>query len=86
MTNGIKYPNIRAEMGRLGLTIGALAGLVGMDRKRLSRKLAGKTPISLEEAYQLREALKAAMPLGWLFAEEVAMDSVMQREAERFLR
>lgn len=86
MTNGIKYPNIRAEMGRSGLTIGALAGLVGMDRNRLSRKLAGKTPISLEEAYQLREALKAAMPLDWLFAEEVAMDSVLQREAERFLR
>lgn len=65
--NGIKYPNLRAEMARAGMTICSLSGALGMDRNRLSRKLSGRTPLSLDEAIRIRAAIHSTLTLEELF-------------------
>lgn len=65
--NGIKYPNLRAEMARAGMTICSLSGALGMDRNRLSRKLSGRTSLSLEEAISIRDAICSRMSVEELF-------------------
>lgn len=65
--NGIKYPNLRAEMARAGMTICSLSGALGMDRNRLSRKLSGRTSLSLEEAISIRDAICSRMLVEELF-------------------
>lgn len=63
----IKYPNLRAEMAWAGITLCSLAGMLGMDRNRLSRKLSGRTSLSLEEAISIRDAICSRMSVEELF-------------------
>lgn len=63
----IKYPNLRAEMAWAGITLCSLAGMLGMDRNRLSRKLSGRTSLSLEEAIRIRDAICSRLSVEELF-------------------
>lgn len=68
--NKIAYPNLRAEMGRKGLTIKTLSAAVDINRDTLSRKLSKKTPISLREAFKIQLAVFPGQDIRYLFAED----------------
>lgn len=71
------YPNFRAETARKKLT---LERIVEELRKRgykisvshLSQKLAGKYPITLKEAKDLKEIIETDLPIEELFEIEEA--------------
>ena len=68
--NRIAYPNLRAEMGRKGMTIKDLSDAVSINRDTLSRKLSKKSPIFLREAIQIQMIVFPGMDVRYLFAED----------------
>lgn len=56
----VLYPNLMAEMARLGLTITSLADKLGMSRTNLYNKLYGVTNFTLKDITAIQEVLKAA--------------------------
>lgn len=69
-TNNIVFVNLRAEMGRQQLTIEQMAKVMDMNRDTLSRKLRGVSPISIDEAFRLRNNFFDDMSLDYLFGEK----------------
>jgi len=63
------YPNVRAEMGRKGLTILALAKETGIRYQTLAEKLKGKSDLTLAEAKNIKRALETDLSLEELFEE-----------------
>lgn len=65
------YPNLRAEMARLGVTITMLAELLGVRINTISDKMTGKieSGFTLKEAVQIKKFLGVDIPLEVLFAE-----------------
>ena len=53
--NCVMYENVRVEMARKNLTILDVAQRVGMNRETLSRKLSGRSPINLNEAFNIQQ-------------------------------
>lgn len=51
--NSIRYPNLRAEMARRSLTIQDVAEVIGVNRDTMSKKLSGKSPLFLDEAFKI---------------------------------
>ena len=49
-----KYENLRAEMARQKLTLKQISATIHMNRDTLSRKLSGKSPLYLDEAFQIQ--------------------------------
>jgi transcriptional regulator with XRE-family HTH domain len=49
--------NVRAEMARSGLPQQQLADALGLKQQGLSRRLAGRTPFSLDEAFAVADIL-----------------------------
>lgn len=66
-TNGIAYSNLRAEMGRKGISIGEMAEAMSFNRDTLSRKLSRKSPITLEEAFSIQQRLFPELDVNYLF-------------------
>ncbi len=56
----VLYPNLMAEIARLGLTISSLADKLGMSRTNLYNKLYGVTNFTLKDIIAIQEVLKAA--------------------------
>lgn len=69
-SNGIAYPNLRAEMGRKNLTIGEISERIDMRRETLGRKLSRKSPISLREAFLIQTTFFPDSNVRYLFAED----------------
>lgn len=61
------YPNVNAEMARRNMLQSDLADILGITRATMSLKLSGKAPISLDEAFQIKEALHTRLSLDVLF-------------------
>lgn len=53
--NQIIYENLRAEMARKNIVICDMSRQIGMNRDTLSRKLAGKSPLYLDEAFRIQK-------------------------------
>lgn len=66
------YRNAKAEMARLGLTLEAVSGAMGITIGTLSMKLNGKSPMLLREAKQFKAIVKSDLPLEILFEEASA--------------
>ncbi len=66
--NNIKYGNLRAEMARKNIGIFDMSVAVGMNRDTLSRKLSGKSPLYLDEAFAIQRSLFADSDVSDLFA------------------
>ena len=64
------YPNLKAEMARQNLSQSELADKVGRTRSTMSLKLSGKSPISLDEAFSIKQALQTRLTLDVLFNRE----------------
>ena len=53
--NCVIYENVRVEMARKNLTILDIAQNIGMNRETLSRKLSGRAPLNLNEAFNIQQ-------------------------------
>ena len=53
--NRIIYDNLRAEMARKNIVICDMSKQIGMNRDTLSRKLAGKAPLYLDEVFRIQK-------------------------------
>lgn len=71
MKNQPLYPNIRAELARLGLGLTELAEFMGMTRQNVQNKFNGRTAISEKDMKDIQEFFIAqgggAMTLDYLF-------------------
>ncbi len=67
--NNIMYENLRAEMARKNLGICDVSAAIGMNRDKLSRKLSGKSPLYLDEAFNIQRTLFADINIEHLFDE-----------------
>ena len=74
------YPNVRAEIERAGLTLGAVAEELGITPSTFSQKMTGKYQFTVAEARQIKAIIVRAkkakgitlnidLPLDVLFEE-----------------
>ena len=61
------YPNLNAELARLGMSRRELSRRMGRTASTLSLKLSGKAPITLAEAAKIKSILGTDLPLETLF-------------------
>lgn len=66
------YAQVMVQMCLKGWSIRELAEEVGMSYVSMRRKLRGESPVMLEEAFSIRNALEVQMPLDALFEKRVA--------------
>lgn len=65
------YSNLRAEMARHHLTIQSMAAGLKMNRDTLSRKLSGKSPLYLDEAFRIQRMFFSDLDVSYLFRQDV---------------
>ena len=61
------YPNVNAELGRLGWSRKDLSIEIGMRYMTLVDRLNGKYPLLLSEAIKIKSALGVSESLDYLF-------------------
>ena len=69
MKNNIKYRNLRAEMARENVTMVDIARKLWFNRDTLARKLSGKSPLYIGEAFAIRDEFFKGKTLEYLFEE-----------------
>ncbi|WP_304341540.1 hypothetical protein [Metaclostridioides mangenotii] len=67
--SNVSFSNLRAEMGRQQITIIDLADKIGVNRDTMSRKLSGKSPLFLNEAFIIKREFFPEKDLYYLFKE-----------------
>lgn len=67
--NCVMYENVRVEMARKDLTILDIAKSIGMSRETLSRKLSGRSPLNLNEAFDIQQKCFPNVDIRALFKE-----------------
>ncbi|BDR75241.1 hypothetical protein K154306013_09010 [Clostridium tetani] len=67
--SNVIFANLRAEMARKQITIAKLAEEVGVNRDTMSRKLSGKTPLYLNEAFLINKKFFPNENIHYLFNE-----------------
>lgn len=67
--NCVMYENVRVEMAREDLTILDIAKSIGMSRETLSRKLSGRSPLNLNEAFDIQQKCFPNVDIRVLFKE-----------------
>ncbi|MBU3205186.1 XRE family transcriptional regulator [Clostridium algidicarnis] len=68
----IMFSNLRAEMAREEITIGKIAEKVGVNRDTMGRKLSGKAPLYLNEAFVINRIFFPKENIQYLFKELIA--------------
>lgn len=68
----IIYDNLRAEMARKNIVICDMCKQIGMNRDTLSRKLSGKAPLYLDEAFQIQKMFFPNTDIADLFNKDSA--------------
>lgn len=68
--SNISFSNLRAEMSRINLGIADMATGLGYNRDTLSRKLAKKSPLNLDEAFHIQKQYFPDLDVRYLFAED----------------
>lgn len=69
VNNNIVYSNLRAEMARHNLGITDIANKLGLTRETVSKKLSGKSKITLDEAMEIKKILFFDKNVEYLFKE-----------------
>lgn len=68
--SNIHYVNPRAEMARGNIGIGQMAKALHISRDTMARKLAGRSPLHLDEAFRMRDQFFPSCSIEALFREE----------------
>ena len=68
--SNIHYVNLRAEMARGNIGIGQMAKALHISRDTMARKLAGRSPLHLDEAFRMRDQFFPSCSIEALFREE----------------
>ena len=68
--SNIHYVNLRAEMARGKIGIGQMAKALHISRDTMARKLAGRSPLHLDEAFRMRDQFFPSCSIEALFREE----------------
>lgn len=63
------FSNLRAEMARMGITVQDIGKTLGVNRDTASRKLSGKSAISLSDAFVITETYFPESDIRYLFQE-----------------
>lgn len=69
MTNNIMFSNLRAEMARIGITVQDIGKTLGVNRDTASRKLSGKSAITLSDAFVIAKTYFPESDIRYLFQE-----------------
>lgn len=69
MSSSIIFRNLRAEMARKNLTITQMAKECGYTRETLTRKLSGKSSLSLNDAFKITKKYFNGLDVSCLFNE-----------------
>lgn len=75
--NGVAFVNLRAEMARRNIGIKDIAEACNYNRDTLARKLAKKSPLNLDEAFEIQQTLFPGQDIRYLFAADT--DSETER-------
>ena len=62
------FPNLNAEMARRKITQVSLAKKIDRTPTTVSMKLSGKSPISLTECVEIKNAIDETLSVDYLFA------------------
>ena len=65
------YLNVKAELARREMTLVDLSNVTGIKYMSLIRKINGQSPLTLDEAKSIKEALRIDTPLDELFEVKV---------------
>lgn len=69
MIKGSTFPNLIAEMARIGLGVVDLKELLKQSRKSVENKLSSKTPFKVTEMKLIKSKYFPSMTLDYLFSE-----------------
>ena len=61
------FPNLKAEMARLGIDMKDLSELTGIKYSTLNAKMSGKREFTLWECIKIKNALNVDLSLDYLF-------------------
>ena len=66
------YPNLKAELARVGMTMKDLAKAINMPYSTLVDKASGRSEFTFQEAVDIRKAIGCDIPLDELFKKAVS--------------
>ena len=67
------YPNLKAEMARVGINMIILAERINMPYSTLVQKMSGRSEFTVGEAFAIRKALGVDIPIEILFEQVVTV-------------
>ena len=65
-----KYPNLRAEMSRIGIKQGDIAKLLGVGEITVSKKMNGKSKFTIDEAFLIKKTFFPDFTIDYLFSDD----------------
>lgn len=65
-----KYPNLRAEMSRVGIKQTDIAKLLGVREATISKKMNGKSAFDINEAFLIKETFFSDLTIDYLFSDD----------------
>lgn len=65
------YPNLKAELARVNMSMKDLAKAIDMPYSTLVDKVAGRSEFTFQEAVDIRKAIGVDIPLDELFKKAV---------------
>ena len=66
------YSNLKAEMARCGISQKEMADFLHIHENSMCNKINGSSPISIEEAFKIRNKYFPNIELQYLFVKESA--------------
>ena len=68
--SNIAFDNLRAEMSRKNIGVCDLAQVIGVNRDTLARKLSKRSPLNLDEAFEIQRKVFPEMDIRYLFEDD----------------
>lgn len=72
----VKYPNLMAEMVRKGVSNKAIYIRLGYSQQRWNKVLRSKSPLSIDDAFTIRNEFSPMLLVDYLFSPKPSYDLV----------
>ena len=76
------FPNLKAEMARLGLKVEQVAEGVGKKKEWLENRLSGKSGLPIDVAFTIRDKFFKNVDFTYLFSQTAIIPFKEQEESE----